>query len=117
MKNDEGAFRVGPDGIVAISGPMTLDSVPHLYREAQTTFNGRRPVTAVDLAGVSRADSAGLALLLEWQAQSTRRDRKLEFHNVPDDLLRLARLCAAQELLNLNGRDGAAEGDQTKCAR
>jgi phospholipid transport system transporter-binding protein len=47
---------------------------------------------AVDLAGVSRSDSAGLAALVEWQAQARRRGVHLRLSGAADDLRALARL-------------------------
>lgn len=47
---------------------------------------------AVDLAGLGRSDSAGLAALVEWQAQARRRGVHLRLSGAADDLRALARL-------------------------
>lgn len=46
----------------------------------------------IDLAKVTTADSAGLALLIEWIKQSKRYNTKLVFKNIPKQLLTLAKL-------------------------
>ena len=46
----------------------------------------------IDLAKVTAADSAGLALLIEWIKQSKRYHTKLVFKNTPQQLLTLASL-------------------------
>ena len=57
-----------------------------------------RPVIESTSAS-ERADSSGLALLLEWQALARQQQRKLKISNAPDTLLSLARLCEADNLL------------------
>jgi phospholipid transport system transporter-binding protein len=68
------------------------------------------PVEQIDLAGVTTIDSAGLALLLEWQSRAHAAGRELTVRNAPDGLLRLARLCEAVDLLNLSGREPEQAG-------
>ena len=88
-----------------LSGPLTFESVPLLYREMEQRLTGVGPITNIDLSAVTTADSAGLALLLEWQSRQRQRGRELRMRNAPGSLLRLAELCEAEELLNLSGRD------------
>jgi phospholipid transport system transporter-binding protein len=102
--SNKGSILVGSDGSVHISGEMTFDSTPNLYRELESRFEGKGSVTGIDLAGVNRADSSGLALLLEWQAMANRQQRKLHISNAPDNLLKLAKLCEADSLLDISGR-------------
>jgi phospholipid transport system transporter-binding protein len=83
-----------------LSGPLTLDTVADHYRASETLFAGDA-VSAVDLGKVSKVDSAGLALLLEWQAMARKRGNRLAFRHAPQDLLRLAALAEASELLGL----------------
>ena len=56
------------------------------------------PPMHVDLAGVRHADSAGLALLLQWQAEQSTAIRVI---NAPHNLVRLAEMCEADSLLDL----------------
>lgn len=44
----------------------------------------------VDLSGVERANSAGLALLLEWLDQARAARRRLRYEGVPESLLEIA---------------------------
>lgn len=92
------------EGTVRLSGALTFESVPLLYREMERRLPAAGPVTEIDLAGVTTADSAGLALLLEWQSRQRRRGRELTMRDAPDSLLSLAGLCDAVDLLNLSGR-------------
>ena len=87
-----------------VSGDLSLDSVARLYQESRTLLPGE--IDAVDLNGVTRIDSAGLALLLEWQAVARKGGTVLSFIGAPADLLRLAALCESTSLLGLTSRDG-----------
>lgn len=53
----------------------------------------------VDLGEVDAADSAGLAVLIEWAAWARRNGRSLRFTQVPDALRTIARISEIEELL------------------
>jgi phospholipid transport system transporter-binding protein len=53
----------------------------------------------VDCAGVTRADSAGLAVLLDWLAWGRRKSRALSLTNLPESLIAIARISEVDELL------------------
>lgn len=53
----------------------------------------------IDCSAISHADSAGLAVLLDWLAQAKRSGRTLRLHQLPQGLLALARISAVDELL------------------
>ena len=93
------------EGGARICGELTFESVPGLYERAQSFFSDG--VASVDLSEVTTVDSAGLALLLEWQASCKEAQGRLEFNNAPSSLLSLASLSEATELLNIKGRDVA----------
>lgn len=105
--NEACTIDVGTDALAHIRGPLTFESTPALYRETENLFQGRAPVSSIDLSGVTAADSAGLALLLEWQSAQRRASRSLHFVKAPASLMSLARLCESVELLNMSGRDPA----------
>ncbi|MBF6309145.1 STAS domain-containing protein, partial [Nocardia farcinica] len=54
-----------------------------------------------DLQAVTRSDSAGLALLVEWMQFARQQDRKLSFRNLPDQLRDIARISGLEDLLPL----------------
>ena len=53
----------------------------------------------VDLAGVTSADSAGLAVLVEWLAVAAERGGSLSFESVPSQLRAIARISDLETLL------------------
>lgn len=53
----------------------------------------------VDCGGITRSDSAGLAVLLDWMAAMKREGRPLRFANLPPGLLAVARISGVEEML------------------
>ena len=87
-----------------ISGALTFETTPALYNEMATQVRGNSSPAVLNLAGVTAVDSAGLALLLEWQAARNHTGSSIQIANAPSSLVRLAQLCEAVDLLNLSGR-------------
>lgn len=86
----------------SVSGALTFDTVPDLYRTSARWFEGAGDIT-LDLAQVSNTDSAGLALLVEWQRRARDGQRTLRFANVPTQVQTLIRINGLQDaLLNQN---------------
>ncbi len=79
-----------------IDGPVTLDTVGALNAES-TAFDGDRVI--VDLAGVTRADSSGLSLLLEWTRRLNGSGRQIAFANLSQSLQSLADLYGVADLI------------------
>lgn len=99
----------GPDGVWRIVGSLDFESVPALYRHTDTLL-AAGPVE-IDLAGVERANSAGVALLLEWRRQAHRRGVELHLRELPAAVLQLARLSDVENLVS--GTDAAPAQDAT----
>ncbi len=82
-----------------LEGDLSFSSVPAVLKSSKKDFADSREVQ-VDLRGVTRADSAGLALLVEWLRESERAGRVITFTNVPQQLLAIARLCGLDGILS-----------------
>lgn len=89
-----------------LQGDLTLATVSDLFRELTSRLSGRERYSVIDLGATGRIDSAGLALLLEWQAMANVAGEPLQLSNVPNDVLRLARLCQASDLLGIETAAG-----------
>jgi phospholipid transport system transporter-binding protein len=83
-----------------LSGELSIDTVPAVLRHAKHLFDDDGTVQ-VDLGGVSRADSAGVALLVDWRTEAQRRKRQIVFTQVPPQMLAIARVSGVAELLDL----------------
>lgn len=94
------------DGRLQLSGELSMATVPALLagQKPLALAADADPAAAViiDLAGVTRADSAGLALLIQWQREAQARQRAIRFQHIPDQMLAMARLSGVDQLLGLN---------------
>ena len=91
------------DGCLHIAGELSFATVPGLLAESGELFEGSSTFV-VDLEGVQRADSAGLALLLEWLKRCRKREQDLFFRNLPPSLTDIARVSNLEELFERLGR-------------
>lgn len=65
-----------------VRGELNFESVVELWRTTGPLF-AADPPARVDLSGVSHANSAGVALLVDWLSQARQRRQELVFLNVP----------------------------------
>jgi phospholipid transport system transporter-binding protein len=93
------ALTATTPGRIAISGPMTFATVAELRRDGRRALRAGGDDMVFDLAGVAQADSAGLALLVDWLAWSAAHGRKLRFENLPDSMRALATISAVLPLV------------------
>ena len=90
----------GADGRFQVSGELSFNTVNALLAESrQSIFAQHSAELVLDLGGISRADSAGLALLLQWMRMARASDRKIHFHHLPEQLLAIARAGELEPLL------------------
>lgn len=86
----EGRFR--------LLGGLDYDSVPLLWERSLEAFEPHAGLQ-LDLQGVSRADSAAVALLLAWTRWAARRGRPIRFLRVPRSMLAIIELSDLEGLL------------------
>ena len=84
----------------ALEGVLDFDSVASLLAEGERMLTGSGRLD-LDLGAVREANSAGLALLLEWLDLARQRRLELRLHNLPDSLKRLAALANVDDFLML----------------
>lgn len=75
-------------GVWHLAGVLDMTSVPTLCDAARKLVDA--PEVLVDLCDVTRMDSAGLALLVDWQGQARGRRTKLRFRNLPAGIAAIA---------------------------
>jgi len=85
-------------GRFRISGDLGFDAAVELLASGRRDF-GREGRTEVDLSGVTDADSAGLAVLLEWIRMARQEGRQIGFSGMPRRLADLARIGGVSEFL------------------
>lgn len=93
------------DGMLTVRGVLSFDTVPDVYAQSAAWVQQSQGQITIDLKDVERADSAGLALLVEWLQLARRQSRELQFTNMPEQLRSLVRVNGLDKALNLNSRD------------
>lgn len=85
-------------GALRVEGELTFYNVPEVLKTSLATFAGSEALE-VDLSGVTRSDSAGISLVLEWTRMAHKRNKSLRFTHVPAQMLSLARVGGVDTLL------------------
>ncbi len=88
--------------VLHLAGDLVIGSVPSLWNQANTLFAQCSRII-IDFEKVPRVDSAGLALLLEWVEWARNNNADIKFRNVPDALIRIAKLSNVDGLLPVAG--------------
>jgi phospholipid transport system transporter-binding protein len=86
------------EGRFALSGEMSFETANQILRASELLL-GQHASLEIDLAGVGKADSAGLALMLEWKAQAGQRGAEMRFLNIPKSLQAVAKTSEVDQLL------------------
>jgi len=96
------------DGDWKLSGNIDFSTVSGLLQSTPRNFAASGDVR-LDLSGVRRADSAGLALLVEWLRESGRGGHSIAFLNMPEQMQSIADVCGLMEILS--GTTAARAGE------
>lgn len=106
------------EGHYALQGALTFETVPGLAQQGERVF-GDCPALALDLGGVTRADSAGLALLVEWLRRARECGQDVRYSNIPEQMLAMARASGLDQVLPMyrqenSGREQPGSGDEAE---
>ncbi|MGN6282548.1 STAS domain-containing protein [Frateuria sp.] len=88
----------GTPGTLGVSGVLSFDTAAAAL-EAIGRALADGAVVRLDLAGVERSDSAGLACVLAAQAEARQRGRSLTVENMPEGMRALAQVCEVDDLV------------------
>ena len=86
------------NNVVRLAGELSYATVNNVLQETDTLFESFS-LLDIDLADVTRSDSAGLALLVHWMRQADTGNKKLVFHNIPAQMVAIAAASGLDELL------------------
>jgi phospholipid transport system transporter-binding protein len=89
--------RASPDTL-ALSGVLSFDTAAAALKAIGAALVAEQ-VERLDLAGVERSDSAGLACVLAAQAQARQLGRRLVVENMPEGMRALAQVCEVDVLV------------------
>jgi phospholipid transport system transporter-binding protein len=86
------------NGNFALRGNVSFQTAEQILRSSEKLFAGQTSVE-VNLSGVEKTDSAGLALLLEWISRAARATTEIRFAQIPEKILAIAQTAEINELL------------------
>ncbi len=85
----------------ALIGELIFTTVTQIYQQSLTYFQDSGSVPeSIDLGRITRVDSAGLALIIEWIRLGRKHDINIRFQNIPAQMTPLAKLCGVDHLIN-----------------
>ncbi|WP_254425165.1 STAS domain-containing protein [Rhodanobacter sp. B04] len=85
-------------GTLAVSGVLNFDTAASALLAIQSEL-ASGSVAQLDLAGLSRSDSAGLACVLAVVAAADRHGRPLQVRHMPAGMQALATVCEVDQLI------------------
>ena len=86
----------------ALAGDLGLETAAGILAQGESAFSGVARAD-VDLSRVTDADSAGLAVLIEWVRGACGSGRSITYHGLPPRLAELARIGGVADLLPIAG--------------
>jgi phospholipid transport system transporter-binding protein len=100
VKQVDVQVTIAAPGRILVAAPMTFQTARRMCAAGVDCFvRDGSPLMIVDCAGVAQADSAGLAVLIEWRRWAHQHCRQLKFVNLPAQISAIARLSEISELL------------------
>jgi phospholipid transport system transporter-binding protein len=93
-------FTIKPvgDGRLEASGALGYESAGQALFAGLALIPAGQPCT-IDLSRVTEADSAGLAVLVEWLATARSRGTTIRYEAIPAQILAVARISDLESLL------------------
>ena len=91
------------DGRFCLTGEMSFETAERILHASEKPFEQHTRLE-VDLSGVTRADSAGLALLLEWITWANHTVREIRYTGTPERILAIAKTTEVESLLTRGER-------------
>lgn len=92
-------------GQLKLGGDLTTASTPALLEQGRARIAAAQGALELDLSAVTRSDSSGLALVVDWIRTARRQGRDLSVTGAPEQLTSIAEVSGLVTLL-----DGGTQG-------
>ncbi|MDH5181583.1 MAG: STAS domain-containing protein [Gammaproteobacteria bacterium] len=89
------------DNRLNVIGELNSQTVPKLWRESSAVIKSAGENLLFDLQGVSRSDSAGVALLIDWMRQARACALEIRFRNLPEQMLDIIKVSDLESVIPL----------------
>jgi phospholipid transport system transporter-binding protein len=85
-------------GCLMVSGSLNFSTVVKIWNTSLDLL-AKKTVLTFDLSNVTSANSAGLALLLEWRRYAQNNHQTISFTNMPAQLVSIASVAGVSGIL------------------
>jgi phospholipid transport system transporter-binding protein len=89
---------------VVIEGELSYGTASAVLEKANALF-AKLDALEIDLAAVSRSDSAGVAVLVDWMRYAKQTNKNVVFHNIPAQILAIASASGLDDVLPVASSD------------
>ena len=89
------------DDTFQLAGELNLESVPDALNKFEKLLTQAGEAVLIDLQGVTRIDSGGVALLVECLRLLQLKNKTAKFSHLPEQLLEMAKLSGLEHLLKV----------------
>ncbi|MFW6278124.1 MAG: STAS domain-containing protein [Halorhodospira sp.] len=96
----EARLEQTPEGNLRVLGALDFLSVPALWQQGRTLLEAG-DACEVDLAGVERTDSAGVALLVDWTRHARAHAGTLRLRHIPAQMSAIVQVSGVQAVLDI----------------
>lgn len=94
---------VKTDQGIAVTGNLVYANVSEILKQAdqfiEQSLNSNQDEFIVDCKNIERIDSAGIALLLDWQRESSKTNKSFQFVEMPDQAKSLIQAYRLQSVI------------------
>lgn len=92
--------REASPGRIAVRGRLGFDTARYAHEQGLALIDAcNEPRIELDCSRITKADSAGLAVLIDWMARARSQGHRLCVVKVPAELTAIARISEVDELL------------------
>lgn len=87
------------DNVLSLSGELDYYNVMSVYQKSLSFFQNQKEMI-IDFSKVITANSAAIALMIEWEKYAKRTTKSVSFRSVSADLMAIAKVSDLQTLLS-----------------
>ena len=99
--NDSSRESAPASEVLNLAGAISFETMNEVL-EQSARYAARSDLPdrlTIDFSAITGVDSSAVALLLEWRRQAAERGKRLEYVNLPPNLVALAELYGVTELI------------------
>ncbi len=102
-------FQVKKDYYI-LTGALTIHTVSRIWQFSKSILeNDNASLLTFNLKKVTQSDSSGVALLIAWTRMLKRRDQKVHFVALPEQMFAIIRVSDLEEILPIKTHDDSCK--------